>query len=396
MRKLLLALCLVLASVTSYAYVSVQIGVPVSIGISVPVYPQFVRVPGYPVYYAPRVHANYFFYDGLYWVFRRGNWYVSDWYNGPWSFVDPDDVPLFVLRVPVRYYYARPPLFGTWYLDSPPQWVSIWGSDWGNRHRGWDRWNRSAVPAAAPLPVYQRQYTGNRYPRVDQQSVIQAQNYRYQPRDPVARQIYQARSGRAATATVAQQTGRPAMTQVAPRSAPVRQPPQQVTMSQQQQRIVNQRAMVRDEATRRALEGRAVRQPQLGAAPRAQDLRAMRQAQAPRIAPQQEFRAMRQPHEARVAPPQEFRAMRQPHEARIVPPQEMRAMRQPPPQHLAMHQAPPPREMRGGPGGGPGPGGGGPHGGGGPPPGGGGAHGGGGGPHGGGGGPHGGDKHDKG
>ena len=37
------------------AQVSVAIGVPgVNIGINVPVYPQLVRVPGYPVYYAPQ------------------------------------------------------------------------------------------------------------------------------------------------------------------------------------------------------------------------------------------------------------------------------------------------------------------------------------------------------
>lgn len=120
MRKLLLAFCLLLASVTSYAYVSVQIGVPVAIGINVPVYPQFVRVPGYPVYYAPRVHANYFFYDGLYWVYRRGNWYASDWYNGPWSLIEPDEVPLFVLRVPVRYYYERRSLSYTCGRCAPP------------------------------------------------------------------------------------------------------------------------------------------------------------------------------------------------------------------------------------------------------------------------------------
>jgi hypothetical protein len=42
-----------------------------SIGINVPLYPEFERVPGYPVYYAPEVDSNYFFYDGMYWVFLR-------------------------------------------------------------------------------------------------------------------------------------------------------------------------------------------------------------------------------------------------------------------------------------------------------------------------------------
>ena len=75
--------------------------VQVSIGINVPVYPQLVVVPGYPVYYAPRLEANYFFYDGMYWVYQDDNWYSSSWYNGPWWFVGPEVVPLYILRIPV-------------------------------------------------------------------------------------------------------------------------------------------------------------------------------------------------------------------------------------------------------------------------------------------------------
>lgn len=35
--------------------------VQVSIGINLPIYPNLVVVPGYPVYYAPQLNANYFF-----------------------------------------------------------------------------------------------------------------------------------------------------------------------------------------------------------------------------------------------------------------------------------------------------------------------------------------------
>jgi len=57
----------------------------VSIEINLPAFPELVIVPGYPVYYAPSVRANYFFDDGLYWVFNveDGYWYSSSWYNGP-------------------------------------------------------------------------------------------------------------------------------------------------------------------------------------------------------------------------------------------------------------------------------------------------------------------------
>jgi len=72
LRNGLMALGLVIGSVTSAtAQVSVGVWLPgVSIGINLPVYPHLVAVPGYPVYYAPQMNSNYFFYDGMYWVFR--------------------------------------------------------------------------------------------------------------------------------------------------------------------------------------------------------------------------------------------------------------------------------------------------------------------------------------
>jgi len=174
------------------ADLSIGIGLPnVSIGINLPLFPDLVPVPGYPVYYAPQVNANYFFYDGMYWVFQDGNWYASSWYNGPWALVQPDVVPLFILRVPVRYYRQPPVYFRDWRADAPPRWGRHWGRDWEQRHRGWSRWNRGSVPAPAPLPIYQRQYTGERYPRrVEQQQMLRNQQYRYQPRNSAVREHF--------------------------------------------------------------------------------------------------------------------------------------------------------------------------------------------------------------
>ena len=193
MRNGLFVLWMLLCSITSAAaQVSVGIGLPgVSIGINLPVYPELVPVPGYPVYYAPRVNSNYFFYDGMYWVYQRDNWYASSWYNGPWGLVAPEVVPLFVLRVPVRYYRRPPAYFRGWRSDAPPRWGEHWGNEWEQRRSGWDRWNRGSAPARAPLPVYQRQYSGDRYPRMEQQQALRSQNYRYQPRDAVVRQHFQ-------------------------------------------------------------------------------------------------------------------------------------------------------------------------------------------------------------
>ena len=207
MRNVLISLWfMLLCSITSAAaQVSVGIGLPgVSIGINLPVYPELVPVPGYPVYYAPQVSSNYFFYDGMYWVYQRDNWYASSWYNGPWMLVAPEVIPVFVLRVPVRYYRRPPAYFRGWRSDAPPRWGEHWGNSWEQRRNGWDMWDRGAVPPPAPLPIYQRQYSGNRYPRVEQQQVLQTQNYRYQPQDAVVRQHYQAQPVQSAPAPAPQ------------------------------------------------------------------------------------------------------------------------------------------------------------------------------------------------
>ena len=210
MLVLLLALLMVLVQATS---ANAQISV--SIGFHMSTYPSLVLVPGYPVYYAPRASANYFFYDGLYWVYSRDNWYASSWYDGPWDLVEPEYVPLFLLRVPVRYYRRPPVYFRTWRADGAPRWGEHWGRYWEERRGGWDRWDRRSVPSAAPLPVYQRQYAGRRYPRVvEQQQTIRSQNYGYQPREAVTQQRFaqppsQIRQNRAAPPVQVQQS-RPA------------------------------------------------------------------------------------------------------------------------------------------------------------------------------------------
>ena len=197
MRHVLVVLWMLVGSIASaQAQVSVGIGIGlpgVNIGINLPIYPTLVAVPGYPVYYAPQANSNYFFYDGMYWVYQRDNWYASSWYNGPWWLINVEEVPVFILRVPVRYYRQPPPYFRGWRSEAPPHWGEHWGNAWDQRHRGWDQWDRSAVPRRAPLPLYQKQYSGPRYPRAERQPVLQSQNYRYQPREAVVQQHYQAK-----------------------------------------------------------------------------------------------------------------------------------------------------------------------------------------------------------
>ncbi|SCK24664.1 Membrane protein involved in colicin uptake [Vogesella sp. LIG4] len=198
MRYLILALSLLFYPASSlYAQVTIGIGVAlpgIDIGINLPIYPSLVRVPGYPVYYAPQVDVNLFFYDGLYWAYEDDRWYAASWYNGPWDEVEPEYVPLFILRIPVRYYRRPPAYFRDWREDRPPRWGEHWGPGWERRHRGWERWNLSSAPPA-PLPNYQRNYSGSRYPgSVEQQNTIRSQSYRYQPRETVIPQRFQPRN----------------------------------------------------------------------------------------------------------------------------------------------------------------------------------------------------------
>jgi hypothetical protein len=194
MRNLFIVLSLLsLPLGPAVAQVSIQLGLPsVSIGINQPAYPRLVQVPGYPVYYAPGGTSNYFFYDGMYWVYQRDSWYASSWFNGPWSMVAPQAVPAFILRVPVRYYRSPPPYFQGWRRDAPPRWGEHWGNDWARQNAGWDRWNHGNAPRPAPLPTYQKQYSGTRYPQTELQQSLHGQNYRHEPRDAQVRQVYDA------------------------------------------------------------------------------------------------------------------------------------------------------------------------------------------------------------
>ncbi len=230
MRHLIIGLWMLCCAVTSaIAQVSIGIGLPgVSIGINLPVFPELVPVPGYPVYYAPRLSANFFFYDGMYWVYQGDNWYASSWYNGPWGLVGPQYVPVYVLRIPVRYYRVPPPYFRGWRADAPPRWNEHWGHEWEQQRKGWNQWDRRYAPPPAPLPSYQRQYSGDRYPhQVEQQQQVRSQNYRYQPRDPVVRQHYQEPPARAQPGQAGPPQDRSSKPQDVQRSAPDQHAPQQ-------------------------------------------------------------------------------------------------------------------------------------------------------------------------
>ena len=311
----------------------------VSISINLQTYPELVPVPGYPVYYSPRLRSNYFFYDGMYWVYQDDDWYESYWYNGPWEPVRRDFVPLFVLRVPVRYYRAPPMYFRGWRPDAPPRWGQRWGSGWEQQRRGWDRWDRSSIPPRAPLPSYQKRYAGDRYPRAEQQQALRSENYRYQPRDDIVRQHFQPQAAPRPPAPPQQRQqepaqqrrpgqqdardpGNPAQRPAAQAGAP--QPEQRGRAEQYDRRAPHQeqqQAIPRPPAAPQPAEQRARVEARNN--PEQQDRRAQHREQVPAAPPAQAV--PQPPRKARPEPAPEIqRAERSPPAAALAPRAEQR------------------------------------------------------------------------
>lgn len=114
-------------------------GAGVSIDFNLISQPQLVAVPGTPVAYAPAVPANYFFFNGQYYLFANGGWFVAGGYNGPWLAVPPGYVPGALLAVPVNYYRAAPWQWQHWHRAHPPRWAPVWGRQWRAHDRDRDR-----------------------------------------------------------------------------------------------------------------------------------------------------------------------------------------------------------------------------------------------------------------
>jgi hypothetical protein len=200
MRKLLVSTAFLLATLDpAFAQVGDPIGPPNgAIGIDVPEYPQLIRVPGLPVHYDPSSSSNYFFFDGMFWVYQDDGWYAASWYDGPWMLVGPASVPVELLRVPIRYYRQRPAFFRDGSAAAPPRWGEHWGARWERMRAGWATWERTSEPRIAPLPLYQKDYEGPAYPAPELQAAIRERNYPYVPEDPAVRDAHEARAALAA------------------------------------------------------------------------------------------------------------------------------------------------------------------------------------------------------
>ena len=135
MRYAVIGFCLAVACLTVVRPGHTQ--VHVSIGINLPGPPQWVVVPGLPVYYAPGAPANVFQYNGQCYAFVSGGWYVGPGYNGPWIAVGPSYVPAPLLRVPVRYYHEAPERWREGHPEKRPRWEHEYGREWDRHREGW-------------------------------------------------------------------------------------------------------------------------------------------------------------------------------------------------------------------------------------------------------------------
>lgn len=111
MGKTMIVAMVVMGAVMSALPAEAQVSVKVNIGPPPVIFaapPRVVVVPQTPVYYAPDTSYNVFFYDGRYYSFHNGAWFLARAHGGPWAFVPVEQVPRPVVLVPVRYYKIPP------------------------------------------------------------------------------------------------------------------------------------------------------------------------------------------------------------------------------------------------------------------------------------------------
>lgn len=89
-------------------HIGINIGVPPPPPVVLEAPPPLIVVPRSPVYYAPQLPYNYFYYHGTYYTLHDGAWFSAASFGGPWGYVAVGRVPRPILAVPVRYYRVPP------------------------------------------------------------------------------------------------------------------------------------------------------------------------------------------------------------------------------------------------------------------------------------------------
>ena len=88
--------------------VNIQFGTPPPppppVIVQVP--PAFVVIPGTVVSYAPSLKVDLFVFEGKYYYFHNGAWFIAKKHTGPWVYVASP--PRAIVGVPVAYYKVPP------------------------------------------------------------------------------------------------------------------------------------------------------------------------------------------------------------------------------------------------------------------------------------------------
>jgi hypothetical protein len=70
--------------------------------------PALYIIPGTPVYYAPQVEKQLYFYSDNWYRLYDGYWFRAAYHNGPWAYLAPPGVPVVFRRLSPRYYVVPP------------------------------------------------------------------------------------------------------------------------------------------------------------------------------------------------------------------------------------------------------------------------------------------------
>jgi hypothetical protein len=110
MRRTVIALAVsslvVSASVALAGDVNVRVGVAPPPVVLAP--PPLVVVPGSRVHNVPSADFNLFVYQGRYYSFHNGAWFVAAGHRAPWTVISIETLPAPVRAVPVSSYKVAP------------------------------------------------------------------------------------------------------------------------------------------------------------------------------------------------------------------------------------------------------------------------------------------------
>jgi hypothetical protein len=139
------ALCLVLAApAAAELNINVGIGIPAPV-IAIPVGPAMVVIPGTPVYYAPGLDVDIFFYQGYWWTPYQGYWFRSHAYNGPWT----------AMHRPPSAFMNLPPNYHQMVVREKP-------IPYGQFKRHWREWQRPRGGQSYGSPYHGSRTRGGR------------------------------------------------------------------------------------------------------------------------------------------------------------------------------------------------------------------------------------------